>query len=132
MNILQNIRTPVFPFWRTQMIYVYVHTRKHIHTRAYTHSCHLFHKRLVCAPIQGRGVHTPSPDALIESATPRSIIRILIQSEFQELVCLVTCHVPSACHISADRSLNLIYFKQFHWMVVYKSFHNGPDIPRLR
>lgn len=68
-----------------------------------------------------------SPPLLIESAAPRRIIRILIQSEFQELVCLVTCHGASACHISGDRWLCLICFKQFHWAPVYKSSRNGID-----
>lgn len=72
-----------------------------------------------------------SSPLLIKSAAPCRIIRILIQSEFQELVCLVTCHSVSACHISGDRWLYLICFKQFHWVLVYKSFRNGIDMRGL-
>ena len=71
------------------------------------------------------------PPLLIKSGAPCRIIRFLIQSEFQELVCLVTCHSISACHISGDRWLYLICFKQFHWVLVYKSFRNGIDTCRL-
>lgn len=73
----------------------------------------------------------PSSPWLIKSTAPCRIIRILIQSEFQELVCLVTCQSVSACHISGDRWLYLICFKQFHWVLVYKSFRNGIDTRRL-